>query len=99
MKRLHCVRSLASVLALALLGLGVAVFPLSARAANDGQADLDKATQLKIGAQNTGDLTDVIQLCESALKKGLDKNNTAFANDLMASALAILAVAFTALMR
>ena len=87
MKRLHCVRSLASVLALALLGLGVAVFPLSARAANDGQADLDKATQLKIGAQNTGDLTDVIQLCESALKKGLDKNNTAFANDLMASAL------------
>ena len=28
----------------------------------------------------------MIQLCESALKKGLDKSNTAFANDLMASA-------------
>ncbi len=29
----------------------------------------------------------MIQLCESALTKGLDKGNTSFANDLMASAL------------
>ena len=65
---------------------GVGFFPVSARAENEGQADLDKATQQKLGAQTAGDLTEVIQLCESALKKGLDKGNTAFANDLMASA-------------
>ena len=37
--------------------------------------------------QTAGDITEVIQLCESALKKGLDKGNAAFANDLLASAL------------
>ena len=62
--------------------------PLSARAENEGQADLDKATQQKLGARTTGDLSEVVQLCESALKKGLDKGNAAFATDLMASALA-----------
>jgi tetratricopeptide (TPR) repeat protein len=67
--------------------LTAVTFPTAASAANEGQGDLDKATELKIGAQSTGDLTDVINLCESALKKGLDKNNTVFANDLMASAL------------
>jgi tetratricopeptide (TPR) repeat protein len=77
----------ASLLTLTWLVLAVGAFPVSARAANEGQADLDKATQQKLGAQNADELTEVIQLCESALKKGLDKNNTAFANDLMASAL------------
>ena len=72
---------------LTLLALAVGSFPVSARAENEGQADLDKATQQKLGAQTAGDFTEVIQLCESALKKGLDKGNTAFANDLMASAL------------
>jgi tetratricopeptide (TPR) repeat protein len=80
-------RPFASVLTLAWLALGFGVFPLSARAENEGQADLDKATQQKLGAQTSGDFTEVIQLCEGALKKGLDKSNTAFANDLMASAL------------
>ena len=56
-------------------------------AANEGQADLDKATQKKLDAESAADLTSVVQLCESALKKGLDKGNTGFANDLMASAL------------
>ena len=67
--------------------LALGSFPVSARAENEGQADLDKATQQKLGAQTSDDLTEVIQLCESALKKGLDKGNSAFANDLMASAL------------
>ena len=70
-----------------MLALVLGAFPISARAANEGQADLDKATQQKLGAQSSTDFTDVIQLCESALKKGLDKGNTAFANDLMAAAL------------
>ena len=81
------VRRVASVLTLTLFALGLGSFPVSARAENEGQADLDKATQQKLGAQTAGDLTEVIQLCESALKKGLDKGNAAFANDLMASAL------------
>jgi tetratricopeptide (TPR) repeat protein len=72
---------------LAWVALVALAFPPLARAANDGQADLDKATELRPGAQSTGDLTDVINLCESAVKKGLNKNDTTFANDLMASAL------------
>ncbi len=82
----HAVRRVASVLTLTLFALGVGFFPVSARAENEGQADLDKATQQKLGAQTSSDLTDVIQLCESALKKGLDKDNTAFANNVIASA-------------
>ena len=62
----HPVRRVASVLTLALFALAVGSFPVSARAENEGQADLDKATQQKLGAQTVGDLTDVIQLCESA---------------------------------
>ncbi len=87
MKPFYRTQPLAAVLALTLLSLTAAAFPAPARAANEGQADLDKATELKLGAQSSGDLTDVIQLCESALKKGLDKNNITFANNLMASAL------------
>ncbi|MGO9113922.1 MAG: tetratricopeptide repeat protein [Thermoguttaceae bacterium] len=87
MTRLNRLRPFTSVLALSLFVLGVGAYPVSARAENEGQADLDKATQQKLGAQTPGDLTEVIQLCEAALKKGLDKGNTAFANDLIASAL------------
>jgi tetratricopeptide (TPR) repeat protein len=87
MKSLPLTRPMASALALALMIFGAA-YPAAARAANAGQADLDKATELKLGAQSSSDLTDVVHLCESALKKGLDKNNATFANDLMASALA-----------
>ena len=83
----HPVRRVASAWTLVLFALAVGAFPVPARAENEGQADLDKATQQKLGAQTGSDLTEVIQLCESALKKGLDKGNTAFANDLMASAL------------
>ena len=87
MTRLNRLRPFASVLTLTLFALAFGSFPVPARAENEGQADLDKATQQKLGAQTSGDLAEVIQLCESALKKGLDKGNTAFANDLMASAL------------
>ena len=86
MSRLNCLRPFAPVVALSLIAVAVGVFPLSARADNEGQADLDKATQQKLGAQTSGDFTEVIQLCESAVKKGLDKGNATFANDLMAAA-------------
>ncbi|MGA2258019.1 MAG: tetratricopeptide repeat protein [Thermoguttaceae bacterium] len=84
---LNRLRPLATVLTLTLFALVIGFFPVLARAENEGQADLDKATQQKLGAQTCDDLAEVIQLCESALKKGLDKGNLAFANDLMASAL------------
>jgi tetratricopeptide (TPR) repeat protein len=71
------------------------VFPLilllciagSLRAAGEGQADLDKATDVKLGATTISDLSEVIRLSESALKKGLDKANTEFAQKLLASTL------------
>ena len=72
------------------LVFGVLVALAAGRApANDqGQADLDKATQLKIGASSVNDLAEVVRLCESALEKGLDQNNTSFAKNLLAGALA-----------
>ncbi|MGD9635098.1 MAG: tetratricopeptide repeat protein [Pirellulales bacterium] len=54
---------------------------------NPGLADLDKATQLKINAENLPDLNDVIDKIDSALEKGLDKDNQKFANDLLVSSL------------
>jgi tetratricopeptide (TPR) repeat protein len=59
----------------------------TARAANDGQEDLDKATEAKLSAATLTDLGEVIRLAESALQKGLDKSNTEFANKLLASTL------------
>ena len=56
-------------------------------AENEGQADLDKATQLKMSANTLADLTEVIRLSESAMKQGLDKANTKFAQNLLSSAL------------
>jgi tetratricopeptide (TPR) repeat protein len=58
---------------------------LQARAQNDGQADLDKATQLKISATSLADLSAVIRLCESAMEKGLDEDNAPFARTLLAA--------------
>ncbi len=68
-------------LAVSLLWVG------SAGAENEGQADLDKATQLKVNADTLSDLTEVINLADSALKKGLDKSNRQFAKNMLASSL------------
>lgn len=70
-----------------LVALSLALVAGPTLAQNEGQADLDKATQSKIGANTVSDLTEVIRLCESALKKGLDQNNMPFAKDLLASTL------------
>ena len=49
MKSFHYMRLVSSFLTFALLALAVVVFPASVRAADKGQDDLDKATQLKLG--------------------------------------------------
>lgn len=54
---------------------------------NPGLADLDKATRLKITAESLPDLNDVIDQLDSALEKGLDQDNEAFANELLVSSL------------
>lgn len=62
-------------------------FIASAHAANEGQADLDKATELKITANDLRDLNQVVELLESALDKGLDADNTDFAEKMLAGTL------------
>jgi len=56
-------------------------------AAHEGQADLDKATEQQVTARSLADLEKVAKLCESALKKGLDEANQAFAKQLLSSTL------------
>lgn len=74
-------------LALACLLFMVVVNVGSVRAANEGQTDLDSATEAKLEAETLADLEKVITLCESALKKGLDEDNTRFAKKLLSSVL------------
>lgn len=69
------------------LGMGIAWMGSVALAADEGQADLDQATQLKLEAKTLTDLGEVIRLCESALSKGLDAENRALANQLLAATL------------
>jgi len=67
--------------------LAAAILPTGVRAENDGQEDLDRATEAKLTAKNLGDLDKVISLTESALKKGLGKENKTFAENLLVSTL------------
>ncbi len=50
---------------------------------NAGLADLDEAIDKKIGAESLEDLQAVAALVESALVKGLDEENTAFARKVL----------------
>jgi len=54
-------------------------------AENEGLDDLDRATEVKLTFSTLSDLGEVIRLCESALEKGLDEDNTRFAKQLLAS--------------
>ena len=54
---------------------------------NDGQDDLDKATEKKLSAESLDDLAEVLRLCEGAMKQGLSKANADFANNLYNSTL------------
>ncbi|HEX3598828.1 MAG TPA: tetratricopeptide repeat protein [Lacipirellulaceae bacterium] len=67
--------------------LVLAAVPAPAFAENEGQADLDKATQLKVTAESLDDLNEVIDRTDSALEKGLDAENKKFADQLLVSSL------------
>src|SRR5437879_5719845 len=54
---------------------------------NEGQADLDRATEVKLTAESIDDLNLVINLAQGALNRGLDATNTDFAKKLLASTL------------
>ncbi|MBN2578477.1 MAG: DUF1080 domain-containing protein [Pirellulales bacterium] len=67
---------------------GILSFLLAAaplRAANEGQEDLNQATDAKLSANSLADLNKVIRLTESALKKGLEDSRKEFAEKLLAS--------------
>lgn len=68
------------------------------RQASPGLADLDKATELKITSQGMTpqDLQEVIDLLDSALDKGLDEENTEFAEEMLAATLMQKATAYSA---
>jgi tetratricopeptide (TPR) repeat protein len=65
----------------------VALLQSVACAANEGQADLDMATELQLTAETLGELERVIKLAESALEKGLDKGQEDFAKKLLGATL------------
>ena len=54
-------------------------------AQNEGQAKLDEATDLKLGANSPPQLQKVIDLCQDALEEGLDEDNTLLAKRLLSS--------------
>ena len=75
-----------NLLVLSWCGL-LSLFAAAALAHNEGQDDLDKATQLKVTAETLDDLNDVVDRLDTALEKGLDKENTEFAQHLLVSSL------------
>ncbi len=54
---------------------------------DEGQADLDKATELRLSAKSPQDLQQVAELCDAAMRKGLSEENTKFAKQLASGAL------------
>ena len=54
---------------------------------NPGLADLDRATELRLTADSMADLDRIARLCESAMKSGLDEENSEYAVELMTAAL------------
>jgi tetratricopeptide (TPR) repeat protein len=63
-------------------------------AENEGQDDLDKAIETKIAAESLTEWSTVIDLCQSALDKGLDEGNEEFCKQLLSSTLLQRAEAF-----
>ncbi len=51
-----------------------------------GQADFDEAVAKKLSAKSAADLEQVIDLLESALTKGLDETDSAFAKEMLGAA-------------
>jgi tetratricopeptide (TPR) repeat protein len=57
------------------------------KSAEDGTADFEKATALKLNARRPIDFDQVVQLCESALQKGLDPATADFCRRMMLDSL------------
>ena len=57
------------------------------QADDEGQADLDRATEIKLSAKSFDDLESVIQLCRKAMDAGLGADNSKFATELLAGTL------------
>ncbi|MCA9176969.1 MAG: tetratricopeptide repeat protein [Planctomycetales bacterium] len=74
------------LIALLVFCLALSAAPSMVRA-EDGSADLDKATELQITARSLRDLEEVARLCESALKAGLSEADQGFAKQLLSSAM------------
>lgn len=53
----------------------------------DGTADFEKATELKLSAKTVRDLDRVVSLCESAIEKGLDEQSEQFCRQMMVDSL------------
>ena len=73
-----------------LLGLALCVglgLPALAAEESSGQEDLDRATLVKLSAKTMADLETAIELCESALKKGVDAGNESYAKELLTATL------------
>ena len=73
---------------LVIVSIAVLAFVAAPVAAQSlGQSDLDKATDLQLNAKSMADLGKVADLAESAIKKGLEKDEEPFAKQLLMSAL------------
>ncbi|GAB5406251.1 MAG: tetratricopeptide repeat protein [Aureliella sp.] len=59
--------------------------PSQLRAENEGLEKLDEATTAKLGAENPRDLQKVIELCQEAIKEGLDEDNELLAKKMLAA--------------
>jgi tetratricopeptide (TPR) repeat protein len=66
-----------------LLILTLLFVPCVVQAEGEGQADLDKAMELKLSANSLKDLGEVINLCRNALSAGLDDANKEFAEKML----------------
>jgi tetratricopeptide (TPR) repeat protein len=79
-----------SILLTQLLGISLTVcLGLAVQAAEEatGQQDLDRATLVKLSAKSLSDLETAIELCESALQKGVDAGNESYAKELLTATL------------
>ncbi len=70
-----------------LLAAFVAIAPSVSFSQEDGETDLAKATTTKLEAKSLADYDKVVELLESALKKGLDEDSTESANELLQATL------------
>lgn len=64
-----------------------AAAPRAARADGEGQPDLDRAIEIRVNAASLREVSQVIELCGSALEKGLDDDNHLFAEQMLTGAL------------